>query len=247
MDAFDWHEAGLTVGQVAERSGAAPSALRFYERQGLISADRTASNQRRYHGDVLCRVAMIRVCQQAGLSLAQIRTALAEAVPDGRIPGPQEWESWHSTSGKRSAFASANWTGCSARSPGKTTTPPSHRPPHLSQAPTRTHGTSQIHPICTTAGLPNFQRAATPNGGSSRARHRSADHALRSASCLNDHLMAARLTSSGRRLSKRTACCPQTGVQPTATLTRLARGLMLLLGELHARRRRACPREHGRH
>ena len=92
MNSFDWHEAGLTVGQVAERSGAAPSALRFYERQGLISADRTAGNQRRYHGDVLCRVAMIRVCRQAGLSLVQTRTALAEAVPDGRIPGPQEWE-----------------------------------------------------------------------------------------------------------------------------------------------------------
>ena len=80
MDSFDWHEAGLTVGQVAERSGAAPSALRFYERQGLISADRTTGNQRRFHADVLCRVAMIRVCQQAGLSLAQIRTALAEAT-----------------------------------------------------------------------------------------------------------------------------------------------------------------------
>ena len=92
MNSFDWHEAGLTVGQVAERSGAAPSALRFYERQGLISADRTAGNQRRYRGDVLCRVAMIRVCQQAGLSLAQIRAALAEAIPDGRIPGPQEWQ-----------------------------------------------------------------------------------------------------------------------------------------------------------
>jgi len=41
---------------------------------------------------VLCRVAMIRVCQQAGLSLSQIRAALAEAVPDGQIPGPQNWE-----------------------------------------------------------------------------------------------------------------------------------------------------------
>src|SRR5690348_4531962 len=92
MDSFDWHEAGLTVGQVAQRSGAAPSALRFYERQGLINADRTASNQRRYRGDVLCRVAMIRVCQQAGLTLAQTRTALDKAVPDGQIPGPQEWE-----------------------------------------------------------------------------------------------------------------------------------------------------------
>src|SRR5262249_47673923 len=92
MDSFDWHEAGLTVGQLAERSGAAPSALRFYERQGLISAYRTAGNQRRYRGDVLCRVAMIRVCREAGLSLTQTRAALAEAVPDGRPPGPQEWE-----------------------------------------------------------------------------------------------------------------------------------------------------------
>jgi MerR family transcriptional regulator, redox-sensitive transcriptional activator SoxR len=91
-NSFDWHETGLTVGQVAERSGAAPSALRFYERQGLIGADRTAGNQRRYHGDVLCRVAMIRVCQEAGLSLAQVRAALAEAMPDGQIPGPSEWE-----------------------------------------------------------------------------------------------------------------------------------------------------------
>jgi MerR family transcriptional regulator, redox-sensitive transcriptional activator SoxR len=92
MGSFDWHEAGLTVGQVAQRSGAAPSALRFYERQGLISADRTTTNQRRYRGDVLCRVAMIRVCQQAGLSLTQIRAALAEAIPDGQTPGQQEWE-----------------------------------------------------------------------------------------------------------------------------------------------------------
>jgi MerR family transcriptional regulator, redox-sensitive transcriptional activator SoxR len=92
MNSFDWHEAGLTVGQVADRSGASQSALRFYERQGLISADRTAGNQRRYRGDVLCRVAMIRVCQQAGLSLAQTRTALAEVAPDGQIPGRQEWE-----------------------------------------------------------------------------------------------------------------------------------------------------------
>jgi len=92
MDSFDWHEAGLTVGQVAQRSGAAPSALRFYERQGLISADRTAPNQRRYRGDVVCRVAMIRICQQAGLHLTQIRAALAEAIPDGQVPGPQEWE-----------------------------------------------------------------------------------------------------------------------------------------------------------
>jgi len=88
---FDWHEAGLTVGQVAERSGVAPSALRFYERQGLLSSDRTAGNQRRYHGDVLCRVAMIRACQRVGLSIAEIRSALA-GLPEGHIPGPEDWD-----------------------------------------------------------------------------------------------------------------------------------------------------------
>jgi len=87
---FDWHEAGLAVGQVAERSGVAPSALRFYERQGLITSDRTAGNQRRYHGDVLCRIAMIRACQRVGLSISEIRTALAE-LPEGQIPGPEDW------------------------------------------------------------------------------------------------------------------------------------------------------------
>ena len=87
---FDWHEAGLAVGQVAERSGVAPSALRFYERQGLITSDRTTGNQRRYHGDVLCRVAMIRACQRVGLSIAEIRTALAE-LPEGQVPGPEDW------------------------------------------------------------------------------------------------------------------------------------------------------------
>ncbi len=91
LQPFDWHEAGLTVSEVAQRSGAAPSALRFYERKGLIASDRTAGNQRRYRGDVLCRVAMIRACQQVGLSIAEIGSALAE-LPEGHIPGPEDWE-----------------------------------------------------------------------------------------------------------------------------------------------------------
>jgi MerR family redox-sensitive transcriptional activator SoxR len=90
-DGFDWHEAGLTVGQVARRSGVAASAVRFYERQGLLSSDRTGGNQRRYRGDVLCRIAMIRACQQVGLSLAEIRVALAD-LPDGHIPTGADWE-----------------------------------------------------------------------------------------------------------------------------------------------------------
>ncbi|TDE37791.1 redox-sensitive transcriptional activator SoxR [Actinomadura sp. 6K520] len=88
---FDWHEPGLTIGQVAHRSGIAASAIRFYEAQGLISSDRTAGNQRRYHGDVMCRLAMIEACQRVGLTLAEVGEALA-ALPPGRPPTPQDWE-----------------------------------------------------------------------------------------------------------------------------------------------------------
>jgi MerR family transcriptional regulator, redox-sensitive transcriptional activator SoxR len=69
-----FHE--LTVGQVADRSGVAISALHFYERHGLISSTRTPSNQRRYGRDTLRRVAFIRASQHVGISLAVIRDAL---------------------------------------------------------------------------------------------------------------------------------------------------------------------------
>jgi MerR family redox-sensitive transcriptional activator SoxR len=81
VDSFDWHEAGLTVGQVADRMHIAPSAVRFYE----------AGNQRRFHGDVLCRVAMIRVSQRVGLSIAEIREALQE-LPAGQVPSRADWD-----------------------------------------------------------------------------------------------------------------------------------------------------------
>ena len=57
----------LSVGEVAKRSGVAVSALHFYEREGLIESHRTAGNQRRYHRDVLRRIAFIRVSQGLGI------------------------------------------------------------------------------------------------------------------------------------------------------------------------------------
>lgn len=88
---FDWHEPGLTIGQVVQRSGVAASAIRFYEAQSLISSDRTAGNQRRYHGDVMCRLAMIEACQRVGLTLAEVGQALA-ALPPGQAPTRQDWD-----------------------------------------------------------------------------------------------------------------------------------------------------------
>ncbi|MGH8862098.1 MAG: redox-sensitive transcriptional activator SoxR [Jatrophihabitantaceae bacterium] len=80
----------LTVGEVAGRSGTAPSALRYYEQEGLIEASRTTGNQRRYQRSVLRRLAFIRAAQNVGLSLDEISAALA-TLPDGRTPTRADW------------------------------------------------------------------------------------------------------------------------------------------------------------
>ncbi len=91
MEADDWHVGGLTVGQVAERMGIAPSAVRWYDDHGLLPSERTAGNQRRFFADVLCRVAMIRASQRVGLSIEEIREALS-ALPPRQVPTPEDWE-----------------------------------------------------------------------------------------------------------------------------------------------------------
>ena len=80
----------LTVGEVAERSGVAVSALHFYERKGLIHSRRSAGNQRRYHRDVLRRVAVIKVAQRIGIPLAEAAEALA-SLPEARSPNARDW------------------------------------------------------------------------------------------------------------------------------------------------------------
>ncbi|WP_212910310.1 redox-sensitive transcriptional activator SoxR [Streptomyces sp. TS71-3] len=80
----------ITVGELAERSGVATSALRFYEREGLISSRRTSGNQRRYPRDTLRRVAFIRTSQRLGISLARIREVLA-LLPEDRTPTRDDW------------------------------------------------------------------------------------------------------------------------------------------------------------
>ena len=80
----------LTVGEVAQRSGVAISALHFYEKQGLVVAARTAGNQRRYSRAVLRRVAVIKVAQRMGVPLAEIAQALA-GLPGNRVPNQADW------------------------------------------------------------------------------------------------------------------------------------------------------------
>jgi MerR family redox-sensitive transcriptional activator SoxR len=81
----------LTIGALSDRTGVATSALRYYEAEGLIHATRTAGGQRRYARDALRRVSFIRVAQQVGLTLDEIREAL-HALPDKRTPTEKDWQ-----------------------------------------------------------------------------------------------------------------------------------------------------------
>jgi len=81
----------LTIGELSERSGVSQSALRFYERQGLIAAERTDGNQRRYPSVTLRRIALVQAGKAAGIPLERIRQAL-ETLPAGRPPTKRDWQ-----------------------------------------------------------------------------------------------------------------------------------------------------------
>lgn len=81
----------LSIGELAKRSGVAASALRFYEAEGLItSCGRSNGGHRQYARHALRRVAFIRAAQAVGLSLPEIKEALA-GLPDGRTPTKADW------------------------------------------------------------------------------------------------------------------------------------------------------------
>lgn len=80
----------LTIGELAERSGVATSAIRFYESRGLIHAERTTGNQRRYPQHTLRRVGYVKAAQRVGLTLDEIADSLA-LLPDNRTPTKADW------------------------------------------------------------------------------------------------------------------------------------------------------------
>jgi MerR family redox-sensitive transcriptional activator SoxR len=100
----------LTIGEVASRSGVAPSALRFYEEEGLIVSRRTTGNQRRYERAVLRRIAVIQAGRAAGIPLERIRATLA-TLPSNRTPTRRDWErlsrSWREDIDRRIATLEA--------------------------------------------------------------------------------------------------------------------------------------------
>jgi MerR family transcriptional regulator, redox-sensitive transcriptional activator SoxR len=80
----------LTVGEIARRSGFAGSAVRYYERLGLLAASRTSGGQRRFQRSTLRRLAFIRAASNIGLSLDEVAAALA-SLPESRTPTRADW------------------------------------------------------------------------------------------------------------------------------------------------------------
>lgn len=80
----------LSIGEVAERVGIATSAVRFYEKEGLISSIRTAGNQRRYPRHVLRRLSIISYAKRLGIPLTEVAEVFAQLPPD-RMPSKRDW------------------------------------------------------------------------------------------------------------------------------------------------------------
>lgn len=80
----------LTIGEVAQRAGLNPSALRYYERVGLLPSAPRVSGKRRYSPDVLKRLALVRMAQEAGFTLEEIRV-LVSGFPEDTPPA-ERWQ-----------------------------------------------------------------------------------------------------------------------------------------------------------
>lgn len=107
MAASDSRPPLLTMGQLSTRAGVAASALRFYEQQGLLHANRSWKNQRLYERDSLRRVAVIRAAQELGMSLEEIKSAI-DVLPSDRTATSADWralaQAWRATLDQRSAL-----------------------------------------------------------------------------------------------------------------------------------------------
>src|SRR5690242_10673684 len=84
------HPSELTIGEVARQAKLRPSALRYYESVGLLPAPRRASGQRRYDHTVLQRLTVIQLAQEAGFTVAEIKTLFFSFPPD--TPASERWQ-----------------------------------------------------------------------------------------------------------------------------------------------------------
>ena len=86
----------LTIGELAQRSDVSVPAIRFYEEKDLIWSTRTQGNQRRYQRAMLRRVAIIKIAQQVGISLQQVKDAF-QVLPKHQVASKADWQKMSKT------------------------------------------------------------------------------------------------------------------------------------------------------
>ena len=91
MNSKNISKGGLTIDDIASRTGLAPSAIRFYEDKGLLTPFRNAGGQRRYDRADIRRLSFVMITQGLGFSIADIQAALA-TLPEGRTPTKRDWQ-----------------------------------------------------------------------------------------------------------------------------------------------------------
>lgn len=70
------NDKGLSIGEVAQRTGVPSTALRWYEQIGLLPAPRRVGGKRRYDAQIVETLAVIQVAQRAGFTISEIRSLL---------------------------------------------------------------------------------------------------------------------------------------------------------------------------
>jgi MerR family redox-sensitive transcriptional activator SoxR len=80
----------LSIGQLADRTGLSVSAIRYYEAEGLVAAERNAGRQRRFLRSDIRRLSFVLIAQQFGFTIDQIRTQL-QNLPEERTPSKKDW------------------------------------------------------------------------------------------------------------------------------------------------------------
>ena len=81
---------GLSIGDMAARTGLAVSAIRYYEDEGLVQPWRNAGGQRRFQRADLRRLSFVMIAQRLGFSIAEIRAEMVD-LPRHRAPSKADW------------------------------------------------------------------------------------------------------------------------------------------------------------
>ena len=92
----------LTIGEVARRAGVKATAIRYWEREGVLPPPRRVGGQRRYDEAVLARLAVVRLAQEVGFSVAEVRALVAGFAERGVAP-----ERWRELAERKLAEADA--------------------------------------------------------------------------------------------------------------------------------------------